>query len=127
MGPKAGEQYGAPFDEEEWEDAELDLQAGPLRSVTIAVPSADSTSSLHLNNPVQPPDLQVGPIPSVIPCSLQAHTSSGSDCNGTGDKEPSSPVELSFDILNVQELVHFHISFCIIFSKIRNKLLFDLC
>jgi hypothetical protein len=120
MGPKAGEQYGAPFDEEEWEDAELDLQAGPFPSVTIAAPSADKSSSLHLNNPVQPPDLQVGSIPSVNPCSLQAHTSSGIDCNSTGGKEPSSPAELSFDIVNVQELVRFHISICILFSSIMN-------
>lgn len=122
MGPKAGEQYGAPFDEEEWEDAELDLQAGPMPSVTIAVPSADKTpSSLHLNNSVQPPDLQAGPIPSVIPCPLQPHTSSGMDCNGTGVKESPSPVELSFDIVHLQELVRFNISFSIIKSSIGNK------
>ncbi|KAF3341002.1 NAC domain-containing protein 74-like isoform X1 [Carex littledalei] len=109
MGPKAGEQYGAPFDEEEWEDAELHLPTIPMPSVTIAVPSTDNnntSSSLHLNNPVQSTDLQVGPTPPINPCPLQAHTSSGVDCNGTGGKEsPSSVDELSFDIVHLQEVL----------------------
>ncbi|KAJ4776165.1 NAC domain containing protein 82 [Rhynchospora pubera] len=108
LGPKAGEQYGAPFDEEEWEDDELDLQAGLMPSVTIAVPAAENaSSSLLLNNPVQSPDSQAGPIPSAnVPCPLQADTSSGMDCTGSGAKDLPPTVELSFDIVNLQEVLH---------------------
>lgn len=96
LGPKIGEQYGAPFDEEEWNDVNKDL-SGLSPSVPHSLPGSSHGVSNAAGQRLAASD--VGKVPS----SLFSENNGKCAVNCVGPKRTSGP-DISRDSIHIQQL-----------------------
>ena len=96
LGPKIGEQYGAPFDEQEWNDVNEDLSC-----LSPSVPHSLPGSSHAVLNPAgqRLAANDVGEVPS----SLLLENNAERAANCVGPDRTSRP-DISHDSIHIQQL-----------------------